>query len=472
VHPESSGSVQHAGPFRPPSEPFKPPASHSERNRFTAANVAHSEPPMFQSTAKGKGKAVEFDNEPRRRTFHGFKPEVRLPSRASIPSSTRSTVQLSENLRARVPRASGSTRLTPGSLSARKARNSLPNLAASAFSSRTLSTGPSTSAQPIDAPIELDISADVSHLAATALLSERSHHLALSLGIKLLAEQMAKNHGFDKDVAMQMVAATGDFQQTDEALRRMREAAELQARQLLEPEHDDGTETQSLVTNQPEDDLESNGVDDVALPGTQPEERPGHLDESGPRSARVTRGRPSNVSHDYGLVWTPAEIEPADLTMQTPPPQLRASIFAREAKQARLSRIVDRESISPRRDQLQLDMAKHEAGPEVEDAKTSRQVEDEVDDSEPAASVRSESPVDQGSSRRSVDGQEQFAESDDDASDEIISIASSHSAPNVPSSPIEQSQASLQMEGVHQEGDDAKPRRGVRQSIASWLFGS
>lgn len=187
-------------------------------------------------------------------------------------------------------------------------RMSLPNLRNHSLTSRTLSLEATTNVKPL----QIDIDPDVSRVAANGKLSNEDRTLALQIGIHFLAEKMSDNHGFRKDVVMRMLEHTGDLRKTDENLRQMREAAQTAANNIL---------TQD---SESEDDDQSENAAEVE-PGTGP--RPSRSTAAGSQSRHPSRRSsvgPSLVSHEYGLVYTPAEVEPADLTMHTPPPISRA----------------------------------------------------------------------------------------------------------------------------------------------------
>jgi hypothetical protein len=189
-------------------------------------------------------------------------------------------------------------------------------------------------------------------------LSRPSARVAYATGLDMLIHTMAVNSGFSKDTIWRLVNQLGDFHAVDAALIKMRRAAEEACNLELETM----PETRApfvLGDVEPEvDDLDNEDMIDVDDAAEDPYDGGSFIADDGPppmplrppqwllqlprgsdlparepdvkgkgkaRASAPLSRRHSRVSTDYGLEYTPASIEPADVPSYTPVMGLRAA---------------------------------------------------------------------------------------------------------------------------------------------------
>jgi hypothetical protein len=371
-------------PFKVPQLPFRPPPALEKQDKLMSRKVSAQSlaPTELLSQLEDSPGVVDSPSKspPRRPTtlglrarFPAFSPRDMQAESSRMAQSRERPVHHRPKPRETLPAVSFKDATPPRSRQLSR-RFSLPNpdVQLSSTSARTLST---SSSIPASIAVGGALPDDYAPPDASALnLTADAVQVAVAVGVDVLVGKMVARHGFSADVARRLLNDCGDFRVVDAGLGKMRQAAEgvaiahLQEHQRSrgrrrpsaqeaapasddddEEEIEDGEEQEDQEDQEDEEEPEGdddndddNGDDADASEGDEDPDasEDASMDEVRPSTPRRRRPR---KSEDYGLIYTPAEIGPADISAYSPVRELRAGRFMRLAESGRYDEALSRE---------------------------------------------------------------------------------------------------------------------------------
>ena len=142
--------------------------------------------------------------------------------------------------------------------------------------------------------------------------------------MKHAIQQIAENHGFQYEIAFTVWQEVGSFEETDEVLKEMREAAQIQAEKRLQ--------RRRLAEGEHHDDDEDEDDDDTPLPVPMEHDANAHSASS---EYNLLEAQNHANPRTPAFKYVPAIIDTEDPEYE-PPSDSRAALFARLAGEGRI----------------------------------------------------------------------------------------------------------------------------------------